>query len=99
MFVIFLTFADKPKAPPLMEDHKSWIKRGFENDLFVAAGSLASGQGGVILAPNAERKHLEDFIRTDPFVQHGVVTPEIIEISLSRTDPRLDFLSALNQSG
>ena len=41
MFVVLLRFArHKDQAGRLMEDHKKWIKRGFDDEVFLLVGSL-----------------------------------------------------------
>ena len=41
MFVIFLKYSeDKDQANQLMENHNSWIKRGFYDGVFLVVGSL-----------------------------------------------------------
>lgn len=92
MFVITLRFADKAKAPQFMEGHNAWIKRGFDDGVFLLVGSLQPNAGGAIIAHNASRAEVEARVREDPFVAEQVVTAEILEISAGRTDARLDFL-------
>src|SRR5688572_23755821 len=53
MFVITLRFADKTKAPQFMDGHNAWIKRGFDDGVFLLVGSLQPNAGGAILAHNA----------------------------------------------
>jgi hypothetical protein len=52
MFVVLLKFADKSKAGPLMDGHKEWIRRGFDDGVFLLVGSLQPNQGGGIVAHN-----------------------------------------------
>ncbi|PPR73280.1 MAG: hypothetical protein CFH03_00926 [Alphaproteobacteria bacterium MarineAlpha3_Bin2] len=41
MFIVFLTFSDnKANAGQFMEGHKEWITRGFDDGVFLLAGSL-----------------------------------------------------------
>ena len=92
MFIITLRFADKTKAPQLMDGHNAWIKRGFDDGVFLLAGSLQPNAGGAVLAHNIARPDVEALVAEDPFVAEGVVTAEIIEIAPGRTDERLAFL-------
>ena len=92
MFVVTLTFADRAKAAPLMDGHNAWIRRGFEDGVFLLAGSLRSGTGGAILAHGVPRADLEARVDEDPFVAEGVVDAAILEIAPGRTDDRLAFL-------
>lgn len=93
MFVILLKFTDRrDRAAGLMEGHNAWLKQGFEDGVFLLAGSLPPGLGGAVIAHGAARAEIEARVAADPFVAEGVVTPEIIEIAPGRTDDRLAFL-------
>lgn len=95
MFVVVLKFTgDKAQASQHMEGHMLWLKRGFEDGVFLLAGSLPAGLGGGILAHNTSLEELQARIDGDPFVAENVVRAEILEISPSRTDERLAFLRA-----
>ena len=94
MFVITLRFADRTKAPPLIEGHGAWIRRGFEDGVFLLAGSLQQNAGGAILAHNVSREDIEARVQADPFVAEGVVAAEILDIAPGRTDGRLAFLKS-----
>jgi uncharacterized protein YciI len=93
MFVVLLKFADnKGKAGQFMEGHKEWIKRGFDDGVFLLVGSLQPNLGGGIVAHNTSLPDLQSRVNTDPFVVEKVVTAEILEIAPSRVDERLKFL-------
>jgi uncharacterized protein YciI len=93
MFAVFLKFStNKAEAPAFMQDHNAWLKRGFDDGVFLLAGSLQPGLGGGILAHNASRADLERRVSADPFVAKNVVTAEILEITPSRVDDRLKFV-------
>lgn len=95
MFVVTLKFSDnKARAGELMEAHKAWIKSGFDQGLFLMVGSLPPNRGGGIIAHNTSFEELENFVGKDPFVAEGVVRAEILEITPSRLDERLEFLAA-----
>ncbi|MBL8571193.1 MAG: hypothetical protein JNK84_19135 [Phreatobacter sp.] len=92
MFIATLKFADRSRASQLMEGHNSWLRRGFDDGVFLLAGSLQPGLGGVILAHNLSKADLEARVLEDPFVAEGVVTAEILDIAPARADERLAFL-------
>jgi len=93
MFVVTLKFSDnKSQAGQFMEDHKNWIKRGFEEDVFLLSGSLQTHSGGGILAHNTSLEALQSRVDQDPFVAENIVTAEIIEIAPAKADERLNFL-------
>ncbi len=93
MFTIFLTFSNnKGRAGEFMAAHNDWIKRGFDDGVFLLVGSLQPNRGGALLAHNTSLADLERRVEQDPFVAEGVVNAEISEISPARTDDRLNFL-------
>ena len=93
MFVVTLKFsANKAKAPALMEGHNAWLKRGFDEGIFLLSGSIQPSAGGAVLAHNTSRADLETRVRQDPFVVENVVNADILEIAPGRTDDRLAFL-------
>jgi len=93
MYIIFLKFsANKSQAPRLMDGHKAWLKRGFDDGVFLLAGSLEPGLGGGILAYNTSMADLQSRVNEDPFVTEGVVKAEIFELDPGKADERLQFL-------
>lgn len=94
MFIVTLRFTDKARAPQFMDGHNEWLRRGFEDGVFLLAGGLDAGAGGAVIAHGVGRETLEQRIADDPFVSEGVVVPAICEITPGRTDARLAFLKA-----
>jgi len=75
-----------------MHEHNEWVKRGFDEDIFLLAGSLKPGLGGSIIANNTSMIELQERVDEDPFVIENIVTAEILEIEAKMTDQRLHFL-------
>ena len=93
MFIVLLRFSgNKAKAGQFMDGHKAWLKHGFDDGVFLLAGSLQPNLGGGILAQAASLPDLQRRVSDDPFVAENVVTAEIVEIAPSRADDRLSFL-------
>lgn len=93
LFVVLLKFsANKGQAGQFMDGHKQWVKRGFDDCVFLLAGSLEPSLGGAIIAHNTSRPALQDRVNADPFVVENVVTADIVEIEPARADARLQFL-------
>lgn len=94
MFVILLKFSgNKDKAAWYRVGHKAWLAQGFDDGVFLMAGSLQPNQGGGIVAHNTTLAALQTRVSEDPFVAENVVQAEILEIAPSRTDDRLAFLA------
>lgn len=95
MFVVLLRFSGKKAlAGQFMEGHNAWIKRGFEDGVFLLTGSLQPKLGGAVLAHNTSLSDLQSRVKDDPFVVHGVVGAEILEITPGQADARLGFLAS-----
>lgn len=93
MFVVLLRFSDnKARAGEFMEGHKEWLKRGFDDGVFLLAGSLRPDLGGAVVAHGMSLSALESRVNADPFVAERVVAAEILEITPSKADARLSFL-------
>lgn len=93
MFVIVLKLSDnKSKAGEFMDGHNKWIKQGFDDGVFLMAGSLQPGLGGSVFAHNTSLSELQERINDDPFVAENIVSAEILEIDPKKTDERLRFL-------
>ena len=93
MHIVFLRFStNKSRAGQLMDGHKAWLKRGFDDGVFLLAGSLESDLGGGILAHNTSLADLQKRVNEDPFVVEDVVRAEIHELDPAKADERLSFL-------
>lgn len=96
MFVVLLRFSqNKGKAAEFMEGHNQWIKRGFDDKVFLVVGSLQPGLGGSVIAHGESREALETRVNQDPFVVENIVIAEILEIEPKKADERLSFLLAV----
>jgi len=93
MFIVLLRFSNnKAGAGQFMDGHMDWIRRGFDEGVFLVSGSLQPKTGGAVVAHNTSLSELEARIKDDPFVAENVVSAEIIEIVAAKTDDRLAFL-------
>ncbi len=92
MFIVFLKLANKDQISAHLGGHKKWLQRGFDDGVFLLAGSLAPQAGGGLLAHDVTLDELQARLGEDPFVAEGVVTVEITELSPSRADEQLAFL-------
>ncbi len=93
LFIVSLKFTEKKaRAPELMDEHVLWIRQGLSDEVFLCAGSLPDKQGGVLLACGLTREALERRLGDDPFVKHGVVTAEVVPVSVGLVQERARFL-------
>lgn len=75
-----------------MQGHNAWIKRGFDDGVFLLTGSLQPNMGGGVVAHNTSLAELQARVNSDPFVAENVVAAEILEITPSRASDQLSFL-------
>jgi uncharacterized protein YciI len=93
MFIVLLKFSEnKSRAGAFMEGHNAWIKRGFDDGVFLLVGSLQPNQGGSVVAHNTSLEELQQRVSSDPFVVENVVSAEILEITLAKAAEPLQFL-------
>lgn len=93
MFIVCLKFSEnKVQAGQFMDEHNAWLKRGFDDGVFLLAGTMQPKLGGAILAHATSLAELQHRVSGDPFVAADVVAAEIIELTPSKADERLKFL-------
>jgi len=78
----------------LMEGHNAWLKKGFDDGVFLLSGSIRPSAGGGIIAQAKSLAELKARVDQDPFVAESVVSAEIVEITPALVDERLTFLKA-----
>lgn len=93
MYLVLLRITgDKSLFSQHLAGHNAWLESGFQDGVFLVSGSLQGQPGGGILVHGLDEAGVQARVTADPFVSHGLVTPEILGISVSKTEPRLSFL-------
>jgi uncharacterized protein YciI len=93
MHLVLLKFShNKATAPQFMQAHNEWLQRGFADGVFLLSGALQPQLGGGIIAHNTSLDELKKRVDSDPFVVARVVAAEIVELTPSKADQRLEFL-------
>ena len=93
MFIVLLKFSgNKGQASQFMQGHNEWLRRGFDEGVFLLVGGLQPNLGGGIVAHNTTLPDLQARVNDDPFVAENVVSAEILEITPSKADERLKFM-------
>lgn len=95
LFVLTLTYI-KPlsEVERLLEAHRSYLTRNYEQGIFLMSGPQNPRVGGFILAKAENRMQIEDIIQNDPFLQEGVAQYEIMECLPSRFAAGLEHILA-----
>jgi len=93
VFIVLLKMTgSKERAAECMAEHKAWLQKGFDDGVFLASGNLTGQPGGGIVVHGLDEAEVQQRLSQDPFVLHSIVTVQVIEITPSKTDPRLAFL-------
>jgi uncharacterized protein YciI len=93
MFVVLLRLADGSSVSEHLDGHRRWLQQGFDDNVFMLTGGIPQRGGGAIIAAGLSPEELNTRLDEDPFVVHGVVTPEVVELETTMSDPRLAFLA------
>jgi len=96
MFIVTLTYL-KPveEIDALMDAHVAWLKRHYDDGLFIASGRRVPRTGGVILARSGDEAALRARLARDPFVIHGAACCDVVEFAASMTAPGAEVLKTL----
>ncbi len=90
MYIILLKFSkNRGLASKYMDEHIEWLKQGFEDGVFIVAGSIKPNSGGAIVAIQSTMEQIQNRVNQDPFVVEKIVEPEVVEINPSKMDDRL----------
>ena len=96
MFIVTLTYLlPVEEVDALMHDHVEWLKKGYDDGLFIASGRRVPRTGGVILARSGDEQALRDPLARDPFVIHGAARCDVVEFTPSMTAPGAEVLKTL----
>jgi len=88
MFVLLLTYTTPlDEVDALMRKHMAWLDEHYAAGRFIVSGRRVPRTGGVILARGDDREEMEALAASDPFVQGGVATVEVIQFRASQKAP------------
>lgn len=81
MYVLAVHFSQAPEiVSPEIEAHGVWVKKYFDEGIFLAAGPKKSKLGGVIIARSIKKEKLIKILSEDSFVKADVADYQIIDI-------------------
>lgn len=84
MFIISLTYkVQLSQVEKYLNEHKAFLKKYYDNGLFVMSGAKVPREGGIIIASVLNKAILEEVIQEDPFNIHGISDYEIFEFKPS----------------
>jgi uncharacterized protein YciI len=93
MFLVILTYKKPLDAVDKhLQAHVEFLKKNYEDKVFIASGRQVPRTGGVILARAANKEALQQILHDDPFFKHGVADYEIIEFVPGMAAPEFSGL-------
>lgn len=93
MFVIELEYiADLSDIDARMAEHVAWLKKHYAAGRFLVSGRKIPRDGGIILAVGESREQIEELVKDDPFVAHGLARCRVIEFRASQRAKNIDAL-------
>lgn len=93
MFIVLLTYtAPLERIGAAGAEHRDWLRRAYDDGIFLASGPQEPRQGGVILAHGLTRAELEARLAEDPFARQGLASYAVTQMAVRMADPRLAFV-------
>jgi uncharacterized protein YciI len=93
MYLLVVNFIKTPvEVAPHVETHSAWVKKNFEEGVFLFAGPKKSKLGGAILARSIDKSLLNKIISEDSYIKEDVAEYQIIDFDCKVTTPELGFL-------
>lgn len=96
MFIIDLTYiVPLEKLDAHMAEHVKFLKKYYDQNVFVTSGRKVPRTGGIILALADSKETIEEIIKEDPFYELKLAKFSITEFMTSQTHP--DFKKLLKK--
>ena len=93
MYILVVNYSQTPElVAPHIETHGAWVKKYFNEGVFLAAGPKKNKLGGVILAHSIEKEKIMQIISEDSYVKADVADYQVIEIDCKLTANGLEHL-------
>jgi len=93
MFIIDLNYvAPLEELDKHMFDHVQYLKKYYEENLFLASGRKVPRTGGIILCIAESEKEVNKIISEDPFYKLKLAEFKVTEFLASQSHPALETL-------
>jgi uncharacterized protein YciI len=84
MYVVSLSYRVPQDIVDFHNDaHIAWLKKAFDDGVFIAAGRKVPRTGGMLLS-RTDRATLDAALAQDPFYSNGVADFEVVEFHAAR---------------
>jgi len=72
-----------------MGDHVQYLRKYYQQNVFIASGRKVPRTGGIILAVGKSKEEIEKILQEDPFYVHQLAEFTITEFLTSQQHPEL----------
>jgi uncharacterized protein YciI len=100
MFIINLNYiVPLEQLDAHMTDHVKFLRKYYNQDVFVASGRKVPRTGGIILALANSKDEIEEIIREDPFYKFKLAEFTVTEFLTSQYHPELKKILTRKTNG
>ena len=93
IFVIDIQYnATLEKIDAAMINHIKFLKKQYDQHIFLASGRKNPRTGGIILSIAKTQTDVEKIMATDPFIKLGLATFTVTEFQTSQAHPAMKVL-------
>lgn len=95
MYLLVVSYV-KPaeEVTPHIETHSVWVRKYFQEGIFLMAGQKKSKLGGAILVKSIDKALLRKILAEDSYVIADVAEYQIIDLDCKATAPGLELLAS-----
>jgi uncharacterized protein YciI len=91
MFIILLRYKkDIAEVDIYLSAHREFLKKYFENGVFLISGRKNPRDGGVIIALGDKREEIVSIIENDPFYINHIAEYDIVEFIPTMLSPEME---------
>jgi len=93
MYLLNVSFSQNPaQVEPQKEAHGAWVKKYFDEGIFLLAGPKKSGLGGAILVKSMDKSQLMKILSEDSYVIADVADYQIVDFDAKLSAKGLESL-------
>lgn len=93
MFIVSISYkVDLGKVDEFLNEHVDFLKRMYEENIFILSGRKVPRTGGIILSNVKSKEQLTEALKLDPFSRENLAEYEIIEMIPSMSSKELSCL-------
>jgi uncharacterized protein YciI len=78
-----------PEIDAVLDEHRAFLRRYYDQRIFLASGPQVPRTGGVIVANCTSRDEAERIVAEDPFTQRSLAEYQIVEFTATSSAPEI----------